>query len=100
MPVRVEKWKVGRKLQYRVVGIVWGGSQPADKLLIRFGPDEPYVPVTHMEAARAPWRLWTQTWMPSQPGMYRIGLRLADPSVRTRRLDDGFYMRQVRIDEV
>ena len=99
MPVRVEKWRVGRKLQYKVIGIVWGGAQPAGKLLIRFGPDEPYVPVTHVDAAHDSWGLWTQNWTPTQPGTYRIGLRLADPSVRTRRLDEGFYVRQVRIEE-
>jgi hypothetical protein len=100
MPVRIEKWRVDRKLQYKVIGIVWGGAQPADNLLIRFGPDEPYVPVTKVDASRASWGLWSRTWTPSQPGMYRIRLRLADPSVRTRRLDEGFYVRQVRIDEV
>jgi DMSO/TMAO reductase YedYZ molybdopterin-dependent catalytic subunit len=100
MPVRVEKWRVGGKVQYKVIGIVWGGAQPAGKLLIRFGPEEPYVPVTHVNAVQDSWGLWTQNWTPTQPGTYRIGLRLADPSVRTRRLDEGFYVRQVRIEEV
>ena len=100
MPVRIEKWRSGAKLQYKVVGIVWGGPQPADKLLIRYGPDEPYVPVEHVESAQGSWGLWTQIWTPARPGTYRIRLRLADASVRTRRLDDGFYVRQVRIDEV
>lgn len=98
MPVRVEKWLVGRKVEYKLVGIVWGGPQPATDLLIRFGPDEPYLPVDHLEPAHSSWGLWTQSWKPERPGTYRIRLRLADPSVRTRRLDEGFYVRQVRID--
>jgi DMSO/TMAO reductase YedYZ molybdopterin-dependent catalytic subunit len=100
MPVRIENWLMDGKVQYQVAGIVWGGSQPADKLLIRFGPEEPYVPVLHVYPASGSWGLWTHVWKPSQPGTYRIRLRLADPSVRTRRLDAGFYVRQVRIDEV
>src|SRR5207302_3983578 len=28
MPVRIEKWSVAGKIQYRVVGIAWGGTQP------------------------------------------------------------------------
>lgn len=95
MPVRVEKWLVRGKVQYKVIGIVWGGPRPADKLLIRFGLDEPYVPVLHVYPARSSWGLWTHFWTPRHPGTYRIGLRLADPSVRTRRLDEGFYVRQV-----
>jgi DMSO/TMAO reductase YedYZ molybdopterin-dependent catalytic subunit len=100
MPVRVEQWLVGGKVQYKVVGIVWGGPQPATNLLIRFGPDEPYLPVDHVEPAHTSWGLWTQSWKPERPGTYRIRLRLADPSVRTRRLDEGFYVRQVRVDPV
>jgi DMSO/TMAO reductase YedYZ molybdopterin-dependent catalytic subunit len=101
MPVRIEKWLVDGKFKFKVIGIVWGGSQPAGKLQIRFGPDEPYVPVACVQpAALSPWALWTHVWLPGQPGVYRIRLRLADPSIRTRRLDSGFYVRQVQIDRV
>ena len=101
MPVRIEKWLVRGRFRYKVVGIVWGGSRPADNLQIRFRPEEPYVAVAAAQpAVDAPWALWTHIWMPRQPGIYRIRLRLADPSIRTRRLDTGFYVRQVRIDEV
>ena len=100
MPVRIEKWMVRGKIQYKVVGIVWGGPQPADKLLIRFAPDEAYVPVADAEPAQGSWGIWMQMWTPDRAGIYRIRLRLADPSVRTRRLDEGFYVRQVRIAEV
>lgn len=101
MPVRIEKWLVDGRVEFKVIGIVWGGSLPADSLRIRFGPDEPYVPVTRVQpAAHSPWGLWTHVWTPGQPGAYRIGLLLSDPSIRTRRLDAGFYVRQVRIDRV
>jgi DMSO/TMAO reductase YedYZ molybdopterin-dependent catalytic subunit len=100
MPVRVEKWLVDGQVKFKIIGIVWGGSQPADKLLIRFRPEGPYAPVSRVQvAAHSPWGIWTHVWTPRRPGVYRIRLRLADPSIRTRRLDDGFYVRQVRIDE-
>jgi hypothetical protein len=98
MPVRVEQWQTGGKLHYKVVGIVWGGSEPAGTLLIRFNPGDPYTPLDKVEASNSSWGLWTYDWAPTRPGTYRIRLRLADPSIRTRRLDEGYYVRQVRID--
>ena len=100
MPVRIEKWLMGGKVKYKVIGIVWGGPQPANDLLIRFNPEEPYVPVSHVLPVRSSWGVWTHGWNPARPGTYRIRLRLADASIRTRRLDAGFYVRQVRVDEV
>ena len=92
MPVRVEKRMAAGKLHHGVVGIVWGGSQPVDKLLLRFGPDEPYVPVSHANPVQGSWGLWTQNRTPKSPGTYRIRLRLPDPAIRTRRPDEGFYV--------
>src|SRR6266566_2842961 len=43
MPIRIEKWTIADKIQYRVVGIAWGGSQPINVLQIRFNPEEDYV---------------------------------------------------------
>ena len=99
MPVRVEQWRVDGKSRYKVVGVVWGGPHPARDLEIRFRADDPYAPVAFVEPAGPnPWSLWMHPWMPREPGVYRIRLRLADSSVRTRRLDTGFYVRQVRIE--
>ncbi len=99
MPVRVEQWLVDGRTKCKVIGIVWGGSQPPKDLQIRFRPDEPYGPVSRIQwAAHSPWGFWTHIWTPRQPGDYRIRLRLADPSIRTRRLDTGFYVRQVRFE--
>ena len=34
------------------------------------------------------------------PGTYDIALKVADASVPQRRLDSGYYMRQVKIEEI
>jgi hypothetical protein len=102
MPVRVEKWAVDGRLEYRVVGIMWGGDKPTNALQIRFRPDEPFVPVTDCplpETTRT-WTLWSHAWRPAARRTYQIVLRVDDPSIRTRRLDLFFYVREVRIDEV
>lgn len=102
MPVRVEKRRIDGRLEYRVIGIVWGGERPVDRLRIRFrAGDEPLefvlcpAPSTHRT-----WSLWEYRWRPPAPGLYSIALTPADPSIRARRLDVSFYVRQVWIDEV
>ena len=35
MPVRVEEWRVGGRIAYRVLGLAWGGKRPTDALSIR-----------------------------------------------------------------
>jgi DMSO/TMAO reductase YedYZ molybdopterin-dependent catalytic subunit len=101
-PVRVEKRKTPAGLEYRIVGIVWGGKKPIDRLQIRFGKDDPFKP---FEVCPAPkthtmWSLWEYRWKPASPGTYDIALEVADQSVPQRRLKTGYYMRQVVIDEV
>jgi hypothetical protein len=99
MPTRIEKWQTESGVEFKVIGIVWGGPRPTENLMIRFGLGESYKPVSRVQrVADSPWGLWTAVWAPSRPGAYRIGLRLADRSIRTRRLDAGFYDRQVRIN--
>jgi DMSO/TMAO reductase YedYZ molybdopterin-dependent catalytic subunit len=102
MPVRVEHRRIGGRTEYRIVGIVWGGTSPVDRLLVRFGPRDPGRPlaVCPAPATHRTWSLWTYRWRPEAPGFYDIGLRVADPAVRTRRLDISFYVRRVRIDEI
>ena len=101
MPVRVEKWQVGGRHVYRVIGIMWGGSKPTSALQIRFRRDEPFVPVSDcpMPATTRTWSLWSHLWRPQTPGRYQIVLRVNDPTIRTRRLDLYFYVREVQIDE-
>lgn len=101
MPIRVEKWAVGEKIKYRVIGILWGGSCPVKRLEIRFNPDEDYVSVDYFRhAANDPWSFWVHAWTPKQPGRYLIRLRVKEPPVVARRLDAGYYVRSVDINEV
>jgi DMSO/TMAO reductase YedYZ molybdopterin-dependent catalytic subunit len=101
MPIRVEKWLVEGKIEYRVVGILWGGSRPVNVLEIRFNPEEDYVRVDNFkQAVNDPWSFWTHTWTPKAPGTYMIRLRVKDPAVKTKRLDSGYYVRSVEIAEI
>lgn len=100
MPVRIEKWRVAGKVKYRVIGILWGGSVSVQRLEIRFNPEENYVPVDLLHRVNNDsWTFWTHTWTPTKPGGYLIRLCVAQPIIRTRRLDMGFYVRQVEIPE-
>lgn len=102
MPVRVEQRRVAGRTEYRVVGIVWGGDRPIDRLMLRFGGRDAGVPVPLCPPPRSArtWALWSYRWRPTEPGYYDITVRAADPTIRTRRLDLSFYIRRVRIDEV
>jgi DMSO/TMAO reductase YedYZ molybdopterin-dependent catalytic subunit len=101
MPIRIEKWLVGGRIKYRVVGILWGGSRPVNVLEIRFNPEEDYVPVdSFRQATSDPWSFWTHAWTPKTTGTYMIRLRVKDPPVTTKRLDSGYYVRSVEIKEV
>lgn len=101
MPIRVEQWQVKERIMYRVVGILWGGSQPVKTLQIRFNPEEDYFAVDRLLPKKADsWTFWTHDWTPNKPDRYVIRLHVSDPPVRTRRLDMGFYARTVDISEV
>jgi len=101
MPTRVEKWLVDEKIKYRVVGILWGGSQPVRKLEIRFNPDEDYAGVdSFTQTSNDPWSFWSHAWTPKATGTYLIRLRVTDPPVETKRLDSGHYVRSVEVTEV
>ncbi len=98
MPVRIEQWRVDGELIYRIVGILWGGSELTEALAIRFDGGEP-IPV---ELCRPPttndtWTLWSYLWRPSEVGEYEITMVIEDPAIPTLRLDAGFYARQVMI---
>jgi DMSO/TMAO reductase YedYZ molybdopterin-dependent catalytic subunit len=101
MPIRIEKWVVGEKIKYKIVGILWGGSRPLKTLEIRFNPEEDYVAVdSFQQTANDPWSFWTHAWSPKQTGTYLIRLRVNEPGVAARRLDLGYYMRSVEITEI
>jgi DMSO/TMAO reductase YedYZ molybdopterin-dependent catalytic subunit len=102
VPVRVEKLSArGGGILYRVVGILWGGRAPARALNIRLDPHLSFAPVDQIRsAAGSPWTLWSHTFRPQAPGRHRIELAVGDPAVRTRRLDVGFYAREIEIESV
>jgi DMSO/TMAO reductase YedYZ molybdopterin-dependent catalytic subunit len=102
MPIRVEKWLAGGNIKYRVVGILWGGTQPVQALQIRFNPEEDYVDVDQLSPASSNslWSFWFHVWTPKTPGTYSIRLRVKEPAIRSIRLDAGFYVRSVEITEV
>ena len=100
MPVRIEKWLVDGKLRYRVVGILWGGSELVRAMQIRFNPDQEWVRVEGFRQVKTdPWTVWTHSWIPRAPGPYTIRLAITDPPVRARKLNMGLYDRTVNIGE-
>jgi DMSO/TMAO reductase YedYZ molybdopterin-dependent catalytic subunit len=101
-PVRVEKRKGPNGIDYRIVGILWGGTKPVDRLAIRFGKDQAATPFSVCPAPKTHvmWSLWEYRWKPTAPGTYDIFLEVPDKSVPQRRLNSGYYMRQVVIDQV
>jgi hypothetical protein len=101
MPIRIEKWVVAGKLKYRVIGILWGGSQAVRVLQIRFNPDEDFVRVDGFsQTTNDPWTIWTHSWSPHARGVYAIRLAVTDPPIQARKLDAGYYVRSVEITEV
>lgn len=98
---RVEKWRVGGRIKYRVAGILWGGTKPVKRLEIRFNPEQEYVRVDEVhQSSNDPWSFWSHSWSPAARGTYLLRLRVAEPVMQTRRLDMGFYVREVEISEV
>ncbi|MEL6183964.1 MAG: molybdopterin-dependent oxidoreductase [Myxococcota bacterium] len=101
MPVRVEKWRVGGEVIYRVVGITWGGDTPTDQLAIRFDGGAPEtVDVCPVPTQSRTWSMWTHAWRPRRTGNIRITMEVTDPTIPTRRLDSEYYARTVNVDEL
>lgn len=106
MPVRIEKWKLGGKLVYRIVGVTWGGAKPSTKLAIRFAAklpsEEPFSTVSEcaQRAPGQPWAMWSALWRPAQPGSYAIQMLVNETDVIQKRLKTGFYTRTVQIADV
>jgi DMSO/TMAO reductase YedYZ molybdopterin-dependent catalytic subunit len=99
LPVRVEKWLVSGAIRYRVVGIQWGGAARTDKLEIRFGAGS-WERICMTNVSPTPWALWEHPWRPPATGVHAITLRTTDPSIRTRRLDTGHYLREVAVEQI
>jgi len=73
-----------------------------DRLAIQFNPGQPWQPfdVCPAPLSRHAWSLWSYRWKPSAPGVYSVALRVPDAPVPQRRLDSGYYVRQVSVEEV
>ena len=101
-PVRIEKRRGPNGIDYRIVGILWGGTKPVDRLAIRFAKEQAATPFTICPAPKTHtmWSLWEYRWKPTAPGTYDISLEVPDQSVPQRRLKSGYYMRQVTIADV
>jgi DMSO/TMAO reductase YedYZ molybdopterin-dependent catalytic subunit len=100
MPVRIEQRRAADGVHYRVVGIAWGGDRPPDRLVIRFGAGDEWkaVSICDRRPASRAWTMWEYRWRPVSAGVYTIALRVPDSSVPQRRLDSGYYARQVTVD--
>jgi DMSO/TMAO reductase YedYZ molybdopterin-dependent catalytic subunit len=101
MPIRVEKWRVGGEIRYRVDGVLWGGSTPTNALSVQLG-DAAWEPVDVCPdvVTNKTWSFWSHEWRAPAAGTYAIRCRIDDPNIRTRRLDVDRYIREVIIDEV
>ena len=101
-PIRVEQWRVGRRTEYRVVGLVWGGRTAEPALEIRCHSRDPWHPVQRCGPGAGPhaWTLWSYRWRPEAPGPYSLSLRSPAAGQRQRRLDMFFYTRRVQIEQV
>jgi DMSO/TMAO reductase YedYZ molybdopterin-dependent catalytic subunit len=101
MPVRVEKWRQGDELVYKIVGIMWGGSELTQALAIRFNGGDPLpVEICEPPTTNDTWTLWSYAWRPTEIGEYEITMVIEDPAIPTVRLDSGFYARQIIIESL
>jgi DMSO/TMAO reductase YedYZ molybdopterin-dependent catalytic subunit len=100
MPIRVERWEVDGRRLYRIVGILWGGDVPTGELTIKIG-SAVRNPVTMCEPPEdtRSWVLWSHLWEPKPGRSYTLRMGFADPAVRARRCDSGWYDRTVTIPE-
>ena len=100
MPIRVEKWRVTGRVKYRVVGLLWGGTEQVKELGIRFNPEEEYVKVERLTVPQTtPWTIWTHSWTPAARGMYTIRMAVLEPPEKPPRLELGYYARSIEIEE-
>jgi DMSO/TMAO reductase YedYZ molybdopterin-dependent catalytic subunit len=100
MPIRIEKWRVAGSIVYRVIGILWGGSTPTAALSFSDGESSAPVDVCPPPTQNSTWTIWQHAWRPSRAGDFALRMRIDDETIRTRRLDRGYYERVARIDEV
>jgi hypothetical protein len=98
LPVRVEQWRIGDKIEYRVIGITWGGGRNrSNKLKIRFAREGRHQPV-HFCAARTSipeYGIWFHRWEGTRKGLRYIEVRIDDDNVLSRKQERGDHDRAV-----
>ena len=74
-------------------------SGSTDALSIRMSPELPFerVGMCAPPTTTATWSWWSYAFEAPRAGRYEMRLRVDDPSIRTRRLDSGFYARTVTL---
>jgi len=98
VPIRVEVWDVEGTERSRVVGLVWGGEVlPEGLRLWADDVDVGLVEVCPDRESPRTWALWHALLPESVSGRTDLTLTVDDPGVVTRRLDEGYYLRTVRI---
>jgi DMSO/TMAO reductase YedYZ molybdopterin-dependent catalytic subunit len=102
MPIRIEKRRSASGVCYRIVGIVWGGSQPVRTLGVSFDGGARFEALTlgGRVSQNRTWSLWEREWAPVRTGRHEILCRIEAPDVPMRRLDSRYYRRSVVIDEI
>ncbi len=95
--VRVERWRVDGEIVHRVIGIMWGGDRPTDKLALRFADGPPERVVLCPSTSTRTWTWFTHVWRGKQTGLVSIRAVVEDPSLRTRRLANGHYTRSILV---
>jgi len=102
VPVRVEQHMADGQVFYRIVGVMWGGSQVTDKLVVRCDPIDPYQPVRFdpKPLTTNTWALWSYDWRPTKTGSYTIELKFDDPTLTAKRTASGYFNRQVQIASI
>ncbi len=100
MPVRVEKWRIDDRISYRVLGILWGGEDPTDKLMISFDGQESPVDICPPTKNVNQWSVWVHRFDPTSTGEVLVTHRVDDASVDQIRLDMGWYDRTFTVDEI
>ena len=100
MPVRIERWRTGGKVRYRMVGLIWGGQSAGAQVQIRIGGGHwEDVDVSMRRSTRYGWSIWTRDWAPPAPGEYAVDMRPKDAREPAPRLALGYYRRYFRVDE-
>jgi DMSO/TMAO reductase YedYZ molybdopterin-dependent catalytic subunit len=94
--VRVEQWELDGEVVHRVVGILWGGSEPVAELVLDIGNDTVPAVQCDPDTDVRTWRLWEAVWRPTRARRFTLAPRVLD-DVRTVRLDTDQYHRVVEI---